>query len=92
VLAAGIDIEALAERSEADRAELERFLAQHSGGVADYAFVPLICRYAERILVLRRDDGKIVSALDVIPVLSDEQKRRSGSPSPARPPEPPTSS
>jgi len=63
VFDAGIDVEARARKRPALKAALGAFLAREQASVEQYAFVPLVCRYGRRLLVLRRADGRVVDAL-----------------------------
>ncbi len=63
VLAAGIDIEKRAKQSRILRATLDGFLARAQAGADRYVFVPLNCRYGKRMLVLGREDGRVLDAL-----------------------------
>lgn len=65
IFAQSIDMQAQVKNSPKAQALLDGFLAQHSGTMADYAFLPLSCRYATLILVLRRADGEIMGSLDI---------------------------
>lgn len=45
---------------------IDQFLARHGGKLEDYAFFPLVGRYEEPLLALRRSDGKILDTLDIV--------------------------
>ncbi|HEX9627585.1 MAG TPA: hypothetical protein VGA00_11665 [Acidiferrobacterales bacterium] len=59
-----LPLESYLKRSEQHTAWWQAFLDRHGGSAADYALVPLYCRYADLILVLRRADGGIVDSLE----------------------------
>lgn len=63
--ARAVDLERIGRDSEPLRNLLDQFLARHGGQAGDYLFLPLIARYAEPILALRRSDLRAVDALDV---------------------------
>jgi hypothetical protein len=65
VLKHGVDLEQYTTRSEQNRQELERFLNRHGGKTEDYAFLPLVCRYSELFLALRRPDGGVIDSLKI---------------------------
>ena len=67
ILASGVDMDKYTNGSETDRLTLDQFLARHGGSAADYAFIPLHCRYASLMLALRRNDGIVVDAVDIRP-------------------------
>jgi hypothetical protein len=58
-----LPVEQYLQRSDRHPVLWRKFLDRHGGSAADYALVPLHCRYAELMLVLRRSDGGIVDAL-----------------------------
>lgn len=53
---------------------VDRFLARHGGTLEDYAFLPLIGRYQEPLLALRRNDGKILDTLNIVRTLPPPEK------------------
>jgi hypothetical protein len=63
VLEAGINVEARARKRRSLEAALEEFRAREPGDLDRFAFVPLNCRYGKRLLILRRDDGRVLGAL-----------------------------
>lgn len=65
IFSQSLDVRSAAQKSAEAKKTVDDFLARHTGSVDDYAFVPLFCRYATRVLVLRRADGKVVDALDL---------------------------
>jgi len=67
ILDSAIDIERRVADFDDDRAELDAFLARHGGQTADYAFVPLACRYRFLLLALNRKNGAVVDSLDIRP-------------------------
>jgi hypothetical protein len=67
VLAQAVEIERYPAVSEQNRENLDRFLARHGGALQDYAFLPLLCRYQELLLAVRRADGSIIDAVDINP-------------------------
>lgn len=75
-----LDLEQIGRDSEPLRRELDRFLARHGGQAGDYLFLPLIARYDEPIVALRRSDLRAVDTLD----------NRKPSPPAATPPPAPT--
>lgn len=60
-----LNMRSLIQKSAAAKKIVDDFLTRQMGSLDDYAFVPLHCRYATRVLVLRRADGKVVDALDL---------------------------
>ena len=44
---------------------LDAFLKDHGKKAADFAFIPLQCRYKDVILALQRPDGRIAGTLDI---------------------------
>lgn len=65
IFAQSIHIRATTQGSPDKQKMLDDFLARHGGTLDDYAFLPLQCRYATLILVLRRSTGDIVGTLDM---------------------------
>lgn len=63
VLAASLDIQARVNKKERVRRALDALLTDERLDIESLAFLPLHCRYNERILVLRRADGRVVGAL-----------------------------
>jgi hypothetical protein len=65
VLAArSLDLERFGRDSEPLRRGLDQFLARHGGRAGDYLFLPLIARYGEPILALRRSDLRAVDTIE----------------------------
>ena len=60
-----LDIEAMAQGDEHKTGEVAAFRARHQGTLADHAFLPVACRYANVVLAMRRSDGAIVDSLDI---------------------------
>jgi hypothetical protein len=67
VLAHGLDIVKLGQVRPSNKERLDAFLAKQGRPAADFAFLPLHCRYADVVLVLSRADGKIVDSLNIDP-------------------------
>lgn len=67
VVARSMDPEKLAAVSPSNKIRLDAFLAQQGRPASDFAFLPLHCRYADIILILKRSDGSIVDSLDIDP-------------------------
>lgn len=65
ILSRSVDIEAYARDSADARAELNDFLHRHGQNVAEFAFLPLKCRYQDITLVLRRSDGQVLDSLNI---------------------------
>jgi hypothetical protein len=64
VFARGIDPGRLAHDMPAFKDVLEAFLKHHGGNERDYVYVPARGRYDQQLLVLRRQDGKIVGSIE----------------------------
>jgi hypothetical protein len=69
VLSGSQDIHNYIKMSEQNGATVDRFIAEHGGTVADYAFFPLFCRYRSLLLVLHRKDGSVAGKLDIRPLV-----------------------
>ena len=67
ILHHGLDMRVLVKDRPADQATLERFLADRHAKLADFAFVPLVCRYAILLLAIERANGRIVDSLAINP-------------------------
>jgi hypothetical protein len=65
IFSQSLDVRSITQQSAGAKKIVDDFLARHTGSVSDYAFVPVFCRYATRVLVLQRTDGKVVDALDL---------------------------
>lgn len=65
IFAQSIDVQSIVKNAADKQKILEDFLAQHGGVPEDYAFLPLHCRYATLVLVLRRSTGDITGTLDL---------------------------
>ncbi len=63
VLTASLDIQLTAGKKERVRRALEALLAREQVDIGTLAFLPLHCRYNDRILVLRRADGRVMGTL-----------------------------
>ena len=50
-----------------EKSKLDAFLAQHGGGARDYAYLQLIARYDEALLVMSRKNGEIVGSIPINP-------------------------
>lgn len=66
MLAQDLKLDQFLSISEQNQHNINRFLAQHGGKLEDYAFFPLVGRYQEPLLALRRSDGKILDTLDIV--------------------------
>ena len=66
MLAQGLKLDQYLSVSEQNQRTIDRFLARHGGKLEDYAFFPLVGRYKEPLLALRRSNGKILDTLDIV--------------------------
>jgi hypothetical protein len=65
LLSRGMDIEEWSATDAAAKRGLDEFLRHYGGSVADYAFLPIHCRYRHGVLAMRRSDGKVVAMPDI---------------------------
>lgn len=66
MLTQGLKLDQYVSISEQNQKAIDRFLEHHGGNLEDYAFFPLVGRYEEPLLALRRSDGKILDTLDIV--------------------------
>ena len=64
VVTKSIDPGRLMHGAPEHKAALETFLKRHGGSERDYVYVPARGRYDQQLLVLRRQDGKIVGSIE----------------------------
>lgn len=67
IFAQNINVRSMVQNAADKQKILNDFLGQNAGTTDDFAFLPLHCRYATLVLVLRRSTGDIVGALDLYP-------------------------
>ena len=67
IFAQNINVRSMVQNAADKQKILNDFLEQNAGTTDDFAFLPLHCRYATLVLVLRRSTGDIVGALDLYP-------------------------
>jgi hypothetical protein len=65
ILEQSIDVKLLASKNPEAQIKLDAFLKKTGGNIEDYAFLPLLCRYTDLTIVLRRADGAIAGSLDI---------------------------
>lgn len=65
ILSQRLKIDQYLSISEPNQKTIDRFLARHGGKLDDYAFFPLVGRYEEPLLALRRSDGQILDTLNI---------------------------
>lgn len=66
VLTQGVDIDLyLSKFPKQNQERLEKLLGRLGGKREDYAFMPLIGRYSQPLLVLRRADGEVLDTLEI---------------------------
>ncbi|MEJ2564968.1 MAG: hypothetical protein P8164_12390 [Gammaproteobacteria bacterium] len=70
VLDAGLDINKLTDNHPKYQAKLDAFLKKHGGGVKDYAYLPLRCRYRGLIMALHKPDGRVAGTIDITPPIT----------------------
>lgn len=66
MLSQGLKLDQYLSISEQNQRSIDRFLVRHGGKLEDYAFFPLVGRYEEPLLALRRSDGTILDTLDIL--------------------------